>query len=161
MPEELDPAAPADDVLTGVPAAPPQEVLEEEPEELEPEVEVSPDLVFTSTVKDRKGSQVGEELPFKVDGQVYTAIRPPESAFIFVTTAAARSTPTHEKMKSIIEFLGEALTEESGTRLRDRLLDPADDFEFDDLLPILQKIVRHWSKDNAPRSARDRKRGRR
>lgn len=158
-----------DEALTGRIATPPDQdpdsaEIDLDDDEDEDEPEVSPDLVFTTSVKDRKDSQTGESLPFRIDGQTYYAERPPESAFIFVTQAAARSTPTADKMRCIIEFIGEALTEESGIRIKDRLLDAADDFEFDDLLPILQKLVRHWSKttkSNRPGQARSRRSGRR
>jgi hypothetical protein len=129
----------------------------EEEEEVEPEV--SPDLVFTTEVKDRTGSDVGQELPFKVDEVTYTAVRPPDDAFVFLTTAAVRSTPMAERMAAIIQFLGEALVEESAVRLRDRLLDPKDDFSFTDLLPIMESLVKKWQKGRKPRPARARARG--
>lgn len=116
----------------------------------------SPDLVFTTTAKDRTDSDVGKLLRFDIDGEFYEAMRPKDDAFVFLTTAAARSTPMAERMSAIIQFIDHALTEESGIRIRDRLLDREDDFSFEDLLDILQKIVRHWGKGKGPRQARRR-----
>lgn len=138
------------DPLTGT-VVPDAEV--EEWEDDEPEVDVRPDLDFTTTKKDRTG-QEAETLPFKLDGEVYYAVKPPEAAFVYLSTAAARSTPTTEKMAAIISFIGEALTEESGVRIRDRLLDRDDDLEFTDLLPILRKLAKSWAKEEKKSAGR-------
>lgn len=165
LPAQTDPtASDEDEVLTGKVGVDPDDVessdlepYDEDEDEERPDV--APDLRFTTKAKDRKDDQAGEELHMEIDGEIYTAVRPAESAFIFVSTAGARSTPTAEKMKAIIEFIGEAFTEESGVRLRDRLLDKTDEFEFDDLLPILRVLARKWSKGKPKmRNARDRRR---
>jgi hypothetical protein len=124
----------------------------------------APDLVFTTKVKDRTDSDVGKLLRFTIDGERFEATKPKDDAFVFLTTAAARSTPMGERMAAIIQFVDHALTEESGIRVRDRLLDRDDDFGFEDLLDILQKIVKHWTRGKKPNPARyrnARRRGRR
>lgn len=139
------PAGSRDPEDAELPDPEPDEYDDDIDEDLEPS---APDLVFTTKKKERddQDADARKVTHFDIDGEIYSAVKPAEAAYVFLTTAAARSMPMSERMAAIIQFLDHALTEESGIRVRDRLLDRDDEFSFEDLLDILQKIVKHWTR---------------
>lgn len=122
-----------------------------------PEAPVSPDLVFTTSKKDRPKSDDGDgELRFQLDGETYTAYRPADSSFALLAAAGARSMPTPERIATVMRFLDSSLDELSASRLRDRLEDADDDLELEDLFDVMVQLVKKWTASSAPRSARRR-----
>lgn len=118
------------------------------------EVQVAPGLSFTSTEKDRAAEGVGEERPFEIDGEVYVAHRPVDETFVLLSTASATSTPQADRLAAIVEFVAAVVDEDDFLRLRARLKDPKDNFGFNDLISVMEKVVGTFTRNKGPQQAR-------
>lgn len=81
---------------------------------------------------------------FRLDGVVLTARRPKDALVAQVAPIGSRRTPGLQKIKLALDFLGDCLDPESRGYIEGRLLDPADTFDVDDAMPILEAIGDHW-----------------
>ncbi|MBA9005916.1 hypothetical protein [Thermomonospora cellulosilytica] len=149
MPGTAAPDALEDDALTA-----PADDLQDDDLELPP---VPEELVFTTSAKDRPAADEGDrELPFEIDGERYVAHRPADSSFALVMSAGARTMSAPNRMAAITRFLDSTLSPESRDRLLDRLEDPDDPFELEDLTRVLVALVKRWSAASRPGKARQR-----
>jgi hypothetical protein len=121
------------------------------------EPEVPEALTFTTTA-DTEAAQA-EEQPFTIDGETYTAVRPKDAAYAFLSQAAARTSNNGDKVVAVFTFLDMALTEESASRLRDRLMDRDDPFQFEDAADIMGRLVEHWQPANRAQRRANGRRG--
>ncbi|MFF3665473.1 hypothetical protein [Microtetraspora malaysiensis] len=107
-------------------------------------VVVADDLVFTTTAKDSEPGDLDERrIPFKVDGEVYYAVRPRKLAEVMtmMSRAAARRASVADQVFAVMEFLDKVITPESASRLMDRYDDDADDFGVEELMAIMERLV--------------------
>lgn len=107
-------------------------------------VVISPDLVFVTPKKERPAESVAERsLPFSIDGETYTLIRPAklqETLAGLIESGARRATEA-DVLFAGATFLRKVLAPESLARLNARLEDDADDFEMADLFETLERIA--------------------
>lgn len=125
-------------------------VAEVTDEGLEGNVVVEPDLVFTTPKKERPAeTEEARRIPFELDGETYTAIRPVklEETLLMLVEAGARRATTADTLWAGAEFFRRVLAPESLVRLQKRLDDDDDPFEITDLYGILERIVRKLSAD--------------
>lgn len=135
------------------------DIYGDEEEDQEP---VPDGLVFTTAAKPKPKTEGPDTVTFELDGERMVAVRPVDDAFVLLTAAGARSMPSPEKTAAIINFLDECFDEPTAMRIRDRLLDHDDPFDFKDgLMPILEKLLRIWTNAKRGRSQRRRRPGRR
>lgn len=112
----------------------------------DPEVEVAPELVFTTKKKDRPAPGELEKIPFEVDGEIYYSVRPTDEALVFLTTASSRGLSDGDRFNAILQFCGNALDHDSSNRITQRFLDRDDDFGFEELLDVLKAIAKAWGR---------------
>lgn len=85
--------------------------------------------------------------PFRCrfDGVELTGTKRPKDALIAqLAPVQSRRTSTGMKIKLALDFLGDALDEPSRAYLEGRLLDPADELDAEDVMPVLTAIGDHW-----------------
>jgi hypothetical protein len=119
-------------------------------------------LTFTTAPKQRRSDLVGpKQVAFMLDGVRLVAVRPAEASFVYLSLAGARSRPTPDKMADVVNFLDDCFDEASGAHLAARLRDTADDFDFEDMFSIMEKLLAKWTpRQGGPRPARQRGRRR-
>ncbi|WP_089327346.1 hypothetical protein [Actinomadura meyerae] len=110
------------------------------------EVDVEPELVFTTTKKDRPTADEQEKIPLEVDGEIYYSVKPTDEALVFLTTASSRGLSDGDRFNAILQFCDNALTSDSSNRITQRFLDREDDFEFEDLLEVTKAIAKAWGR---------------
>lgn len=128
------------------------------------EVVVRPDLEFTTPERDQDDAPP-EEIPFKIDGEVYTIIKPrkKEEVLAQLAEAGARRATTSDALYAGSSFLRRVLAPESIIRLQARLDDDRDSLRIEHVYAIMRKIVDRLSEDDegaavGPRPARARTR---
>lgn len=93
-----------------------------------------------------------------LDGVELVSSKKPKDALIAqLAPVTARRTPPAMKIKLALDFLGDALDEPGRSHVADRLLDPADELDAEDVMPMLQAMGDHW-KSVADRQKADRRR---
>lgn len=92
------------------------------------------DLVFKTAKKNRP------PIEFTLDGHTYT-FKPPKIARAVMPVFDGVASD----MKAGLDWLGDGLSEEDNKVLLDRLRDPKDDFDFDDLEPIIEQLVQEMT----------------
>lgn len=113
-------------------------------------------LEFTSKPKtapaadgeDGEGAPAGPP-PFrcKFDGVELVGSKRPKDALIAqLAPVQSRRTPPGMKVKLALDFIGDALDEPSRVHLEGRLLDPRDELDAEDVMPVLEAIGDHWKK---------------
>lgn len=102
-------------------------------------------LSFTTATREADPELDGNRtLRFLLDGEELTAVRPKDSAFMFLAIASARTASLSDKINAVATFLDVALDERSSRRVHDRMMDPEDALELEDLIPILETIISRW-----------------
>lgn len=121
---------------------------------------VRPDLEFTTPERDQDDAPP-EEIPFKIDGEVYTIIKPRKLDEVLsqLAEAGARRATMSDVLYAGNNFLRRVLAPESAARLQARIDDDQDPLRIDDVFAILRRIVEVLSADRptaGPRPARAR-----
>lgn len=81
----------------------------------------------------------------KLDGVELVGTKRPKDALIAqLAPVQSRRTPAGMKIKLALDFLGDALDEPSRAHVEGRLLDPDDDLDAEDVMPVLTAIGDHW-----------------
>jgi hypothetical protein len=83
-------------------------------------------------------------VPVTIDGVLYHARRPKDAIAAQLGPVLSRRTPPLVKMQLVLDFLEDCLLEPGRTVLRNRLLDPADDFDVSDAVTVLSGIANFW-----------------
>lgn len=139
-----------------------------EPDEqaaIEPVRVIPPELRFTTADKPVDDAGGERELPFELDGETYTIIRPRklDEVLAQLIEAGARRATTADALYAGQRFLQRVIAPESLERLQRRLDDDEDPFRLEDLFEILERIVQvlNEAEDRAPKSGPARRRPRR
>lgn len=84
--------------------------------------------------------------PFEctLDGIKLTATKPKDALIAQLGPISSRRTPAVQKIQLALNFLDDCLLEPGKTAVRDRLLDPDDELDAEDVMPILHAIGDHW-----------------
>jgi hypothetical protein len=101
------------------------------------------------TTRPRTETETGENAPpppyvFRLDGVTMEAHRPKDALVAQLAPVQSRRTPPMRKIQLALDFLEDCVAEPGKTVLRSRLLDPDDDLDVDDVMPILHGIGDHW-----------------
>lgn len=94
----------------------------------------------------------GKERPtaqFLLDGAELTARRPKSMALLELASLDKDSGPVAQ-VQAAKNFIDDCLTPPSRDYINGRLYDPEDEFEFDDLTPILEWVVEEFTRPPAP-----------
>lgn len=123
---------------------------------------VRPELMFTTPQRETSPEPT-ERIPFQIDGETYTIIRPRKLDEVLsqLAEAGARRATTADILYAGANFLRRVLAPESAARIQARLDDDEDDLRLDDVFAILERIVTVLSADQpaaGPRPARARAR---
>jgi hypothetical protein len=86
-----------------------------------------------------------EEVRFMLDGEEMVAIRPASASFVFLSLVAARSRSDPDKAADVINFLDDCFDQPTAIRIAHRLRDRADPFGFENLMPIMEKLLEIWA----------------
>jgi hypothetical protein len=83
-------------------------------------------------------------IEFELDGESFR-FTPPKRAELIMSVVGSvgvdgRSTET-DSVRDLLNWLGEGLSEEQGQRIFDRLQDPADDFDLDQLNEVARYLL--------------------
>lgn len=93
------------------------------------------------TTKER----VPQVIEFDLDGEHYVFTVPKRSGLIMsvVTTVGinGRGSTDADSVKDLLNWIGEGLPEDQATRLLDRLTDPNDDFDLDNINEIARFLL--------------------
>jgi hypothetical protein len=94
--------------------------------------------------------------PFRcrLDGVELVARKPKDALIAQLAPVQSRRTPNALKVQLALNFLGDCLEDPGRTYMESRLLDPRDDLDAPDVIPILTAIAEHWqaySKANSKR----------
>ena len=110
-------------------------------------------LEFTTKPKTDFDGESTEPDPFvfKLDGVELTAIKPKDALIAQLAPISHRRTPRGQKVKLALDFLGDCIIEPGRSHLEERLLNPDDQLDADDVLPILGAIGDYW-KDHAKKT---------
>lgn len=118
---------------------------------------VAPGLDITST-----RTEAGALTPFKVDGELYYAKRPKGGQLMALARGMqdADNMTEIEQVQILDSFLDLCLDADTAAALRDRMEDPEDNFDVDDLIPLIDALQAVWGKGPAarPRSSSSRRR---
>lgn len=98
------------------------------------------DLSFTTPQR-----ELGIVTPFVLDGETLSAVEPKASQLLAITRGLSDDDMLAE-VGIIDAFMDLCLTEETATRLRERMDDPQDPFDLDTLTNIIQALQGAWSK---------------
>lgn len=79
-----------------------------------------------------------------LDGVELIGRKPKEALIAQLAPVTSRRTPAAQKIKLALDFLGDALEEPGRSYVEGRLLDPTDDLDAEDVMPILQAMGDHW-----------------
>jgi hypothetical protein len=104
-------------------------------------------LEFTTAPKPRPADGETEQaglVPVTIDGVLYHAARPKDALVAQLGPVMSRRTAAVVKMQLTLDFLEDCLLEPGRTVLRNRLLDPADDFDVSDAVTVLTGIASFW-----------------
>lgn len=101
---------------------------------------------FNTAVKQAELDETGvNHLDFVVDGEVCRAQRPKPSQIAFLMGVTSRYMNEREQMGGILNFLDSLLDDQSAHHLRNRLLDPSDDFGVDEMMEIIMFLAEEWT----------------
>lgn len=128
---------------------------------IEPSRVIPPELKFSTRDRDADADDEGpRELPFEVDGETYTIIRPYklDEVLAQLIEAGARRATTADVLYAGQRFLQRVIAPESLERLQRRLDDDGDPFRLEDLFDILERIA-NVLKDEQDRKSGNRGRG--
>lgn len=104
---------------------------------------VADDLTFTT-----KASEAPKLLPFVLDGEQLTAVRPKEAAML--SLAALDETDPVKIEGAMTSLLNGMFTPETAARLRARLDDPDDECDLSTLEPVIETLLlRFYPEDSA------------
>lgn len=104
-------------------------------------------LEFTTKAKTTTAEEDGAPAePFRctLDGQPLEAVRPKAALIAQLGPIQSRRTPGVRKVQLALDFLDDCLVEPGKSYVSARLLDPADAFDVEDCMGILQAIGDHW-----------------
>lgn len=93
---------------------------------------------YTTKQRERK------VIEFELDGDHYTFTSPKKSALSASTLSSigtSRAVTDAERVRDLYNWFSEGLPEDQAMRLFDRLNDPEDDFDMDDLGNIVTDLV--------------------
>lgn len=89
----------------------------------------------------------------RLDGVDLIGSKPKDALVAQLAPVSSRRTPPGTKVKLALDFLGDCLLEPGRSYVETRLLDPADELDAEDVLPILQAMAEHWKKYTDERRA--------
>lgn len=112
-------------------------------------------LVFTTEPIDAPEGDEGE-VPFTLDGQDYTAVRPADIYFERIIAAMASAATASDKVHAVLAFLDAAVSPPDRMRIEARFADPRDPLRSaTQLIPTAFALCEHWGADTGDWTAPD------
>lgn len=122
--------------------APPEQDVEEVP--------IPDELTFTTEAKTPDSVSSSDVLELRLDEDVLYARKPSKGAWSLIIGAVSRSANEADKTQALLEFVYASFDQASLVLIKNRMFDPNDSFDVDDLARMVDALVRKW----APSSSR-------
>lgn len=107
------------------------------------------DLVFETEPVDAQAND-GAQVPFVLDGEEYTAVRPADIYFERIIAAMAGAATNADKVHAILQMLDNAVVPDDRMRIESRFKDPADTLRSaTQLIPLAFALCEHWGADTS------------
>lgn len=86
---------------------------------------------------------------FELDGEKLSARRPKTAAFLALADTQDSQNPI-DQVRAVKVFMDECLVPDSRDHIQDRLDDPDDEFDLDDIVPIINWLIEELSTTSRP-----------
>lgn len=101
---------------------------------------------FNTAVKEKQDKAEGVDgIKFKVDGRVMLARQPLPSQVAYLMGITSRQRSEQDQMGGMMNFVDSILGDDDSQHLLNKLLDPEDDFDTDDMMAIVRFLLEEWS----------------
>lgn len=124
------------------------------PEQDVEEVPIPDELTFTTETKEPDAASASDVLELKLDEDVLYARKPSKGAWSLIIGAVSRSANEADKTQALLEFVYASFDQASLVLLKNRMFDPADSFDVDDLARMVDALIRKWA---GPSSRKERR----
>lgn len=115
---------------------------------------VPDDLTFTTREKDDTAPDAGDVLEIKLDGVSLWARKPSKGAWSLILGSVSRAANQADKTQAILEFVFASFDQSGQILLKNRMFDPEDKFDIDDLSDIVSKLIGKWAPQQSRRERR-------
>lgn len=108
--------------------------------------EIPDELVFTTSDKpDDDADDRDRFLKMRLDDDVLYAQRPSKGAWTLLLGSVSRSADQSDRTQAMLDVVFSVFDEQSQYIIKQRLLNPGDRFDADDLAKIMETLIRKWA----------------